>query len=224
MKALLWKDYRLNRGLLVMGLVLWLAPYPIALTVGLCQFWPSGPTVGEFAEGIVATSFMSVGLSHLTLVTLAGNLIAAERFDRSAEFLASLPASRRQILASKALLLLLAITPIWASNTFAAAVLAPGLAPAGEGMFGPWLVHAALALMLCGTGWLGSALLDSPAFATSLGIGATGLVGGIFVLVFERFVPRASDALLYGALVAYVILGILCFVMGSAYYLRRVEP
>ena len=116
MTALLWKDYRLNRGVLLLGIALLLGPYAAVSAIALHGHWPSLPPAGEWSALLLMASFLSLGLSQLTLVMLAGNSIASERADRSAEFLAYLPPSRTQILASKLLLAMLAAGVTWTVN------------------------------------------------------------------------------------------------------------
>lgn len=226
MRALLWKEYRLNRGVLLLGVALLLAPYATVLGVALHSHWPSWPPAAEWPGLLLTASLFSLGLSELTLVTLAGNSIASERADRSAEFLAYLPPSRLQILASKVLLALLAAGVIWAVNLFVGEVVAPalGTSPASlAGSLAPRPLLAATAVMLFGAGWLGSALLDSPAIATSLGIGATLAVPFVLMTVLGLFGSSQDDFKHWG-IITCLTLGALCFVCGSVYYLRRVEP
>jgi ABC-type transport system involved in multi-copper enzyme maturation permease subunit len=226
MSALLWKDYRLNRGVLLLGVALLLAPYGTFLAVTLHAHWPSLPGAAEWSELLLTASLFSLGLSQLALVTLAGNSIASERADRSAEFLAYLPPSRLRILASKLLLALLAAAVIWTVNLLVAWLVVPAL---GTSQGNPTdalslqFMLAATAVMLLGTGWFGSALLDSPAIATCLGIGATLALPVSIVTTLCMFVSPPDD-LKHWYCMTCLILGVLCFVCGSVYYLRRVEP
>ena len=226
MTALLWKDYRLNRGVLLLGITLLLGPYVAAFAIALHGHWPSWPPAAEWAALLLTGSSVSLCLSQLALVTLAGNSIAAERADRSAEFLAYLPPSRVRVLASKVLLVLLVAAVTWAVNLFIADVVAPALGtpaviPADD--LTPRSVLAAAAVMLFGTGWLGSALLDSPAIATSLGIGATLAAPLLLMMMFSLFALPGDDFKRWN-IITFLTLGTLGFVGGSAYYLRRVEP
>lgn len=228
MTALLWKDYRLNRGVLLLGVVLLLGPYAAAAVAVLRGHWPSLPPAREWSAALLTASFFSLALSQLTLVVLAGNSIASERADRSAEFLAYLPPSRLRILASKALLALLSAGVIWAVNLCVAELLVPALGPKPDSVldqFAPRSVFAASTVMVFGAGWLGSAVLNSPAGATSFGIGVPLVAGPLVVQAASTlFASGARDDLTSCAVILYLTLGSLCFVCGSAYYLRRVEP
>ena len=86
MKWLLWREYRLNRWILITGAVLLLLPYLITLIV-LC--WPNAISTGanHIVDSLIVAAFYSLGISQLTVALLGGNAIAGERADRSAEFL-----------------------------------------------------------------------------------------------------------------------------------------
>jgi ABC-type transport system involved in multi-copper enzyme maturation permease subunit len=230
MRALLWKDYRLNRGIVLMGVTLLLAPYATVAAVELHAHWPSLPSRADWSGQLLSGSLISLILSQLTLVTLAGNAIAAERLDRSAEFLAYLPPSRRRILSSKLYLAILVTAVIWGVNVAIAEVVAPrqSHAPA-ESPFNlmPWSMLAAATVMLFGAAWLGSAVLTSPAIATSLGIGATVAVPLLPLTTATLFgwpTLRGSDDIQHWSTIACLVFGIGSFLCGTALYLRRVEP
>jgi ABC-type Na+ efflux pump permease subunit len=228
MTTLLWKDYRLNRGVLLLGVTLLLGPYAAVGAGALYGPWPSWPSVADWSARLLDASFFSLALSPLTLAVLAGNSIASERADRSAEFLACLPPSRLEILASKLLLTLLAAGAIWAVNLSVASLLVPTL---GGPPDNPWdklaprSMLAAGTVLVFGASWLGSAVLNSPASATILGL-AVGLVGGP-LLVQAAWALLGSGAreelASYGVIVSLGV-GALCFLSGSVSYLRRVEP
>jgi hypothetical protein len=76
MKPLLWKDYRINRLLLIFGLVVCVGPWIIAIARNLLIEWRGGeawwaPEFWVFVYGI------SLTLSLFTFAMLGGNAIAA---------------------------------------------------------------------------------------------------------------------------------------------------
>ncbi len=231
MRALLWKDYRLNRGLLLLGMTLLLGPYAVVTGWAVYGYWPSLPEAAMYVTLLGSASYGSLALSQLTLVLLAGNVIACERVDRSADFLAYLPPSRLRILASKFLLALLLVAVVWAVNLGFFYLIAPAVAPLPGDVVRDfpsfcWSM-VTTSVMLFGAGWLGSALLDSPAIATSLGIGATLIVPFLPMATAHLFgwpAVQGRDELQAWCLRACLVVGSLCFLSGSAYYLRRVEP
>jgi hypothetical protein len=228
MTALLWKDYRLNRGVLRLGIALLLGPYAAVCSIALYGHWPSWPPAGAWSALLLAASFFSLALSQLTLALLAGNLIAAERADRSAEFLASLPPSRTQILASKLLLALLAAGAAWAFNLSINELVVRTL---GAPLDNPWDSLASRSMLMAGTvmvfgaSWLGSAVLNSPASSSLLGI-AVALVGGPMLVqaACTLFTSGEREALPSCSIGVGLIVGSLCFLCGSVFFLRRVEP
>ena len=94
--------------------------------------------------------------------------------------------------------------------------------------------------MALGAGWFWSALLDSPALAASFGIGLALGVPLLFETCYGLFrlanyavlrwwdVPMTPPLSVSGQqtwIIALCLLaGPLCFVAGTRYYLRRVEP
>jgi ABC-type transport system involved in multi-copper enzyme maturation permease subunit len=169
-------------------------------------------------------------LSQLTLLMLAGNAIASERVDRSAEFLSSLPASRRQILASKLRLVLMTAATIWGLNVLIGALALlvhedwAWIYVRAEGSFlaENWFYLLATTVILVGAGWFWSALLDSPAIATSLAIGAA--LALIWIMLMLRAAAPTFGSAAAWIFTGYLIVGALLFALGSAHYLRRVEP
>jgi ABC-type transport system involved in multi-copper enzyme maturation permease subunit len=228
MTALFWKDYRLNRGVLLLGVALLFGPYAAAFAGTLHSHWPSWPSVGEWLAQLLAASFFSLALSQLTLALLAGNSIAAERADRSAEFLACLPPSRRQVLASKLLLALLAAGTVWAVNLSVTEWLVPALGTPPDNSWDQVASRSMLAastVLVFGTSWLGSAVLNSPASAISFGLGVPLVAGPfLFQAALALFAPAAPSDRTHGAVMLCLALGSLCFVSGSTVFLRRVEP
>ena len=183
MKSLLWKDYRLNRLLLIFGFAVCIGPWMISLARNLYlglrgqeawwepQFWTN-------------TASISLGLSLFTLSMLGGNAIAAERADRSTEFLAYMPFSRWAILRSKSVIALSAGALFWLVNLLFLFIVAPRVAAAVSavdvtttrelqeilGLFG------ATSVLLFGAGWFWSAVLSSHGLATGMSYFALAVV------------------------------------------------
>ena len=106
MNSLLWREYRLNRWILVFCAAAILVSYLLGFLLNHYAL-DDGDDIGA------AATFM---LSLLTVALLAGNAIAGERADRSAEFIAYLPLRRSSTLASKLFLHLIAIVVLSAVN------------------------------------------------------------------------------------------------------------
>jgi len=231
MKALLWKDWCVNQFVLIVGTVLLFLPYLIFLilviyslrqgsAVHVNMIWEYG-TMKIFGN-------ISLTLSLLTIAMLGGNAMAAERADRSAEFLLYLPPSRRSLITSKIILAVGASLVIWIVNLLILLVVAPRLPGApplvdgalwqapGDGM----LFLGVTAVLFFGVAWLASSFMASPAIATSCGLLAPAVVGGILGSI--HYLHRFPFPKWYNSLGLTV--GILGFIAGTVVYLRRFAP
>jgi hypothetical protein len=229
MKSLLWKDYRINRLLLIFGFVVCCGPWVIAMVWGDYLSVRLNDEPPWRAPGFwISPCIFSLGLSVFTLAMLGGNAIAAERADRSAEFLAYLPVSRWSVIASKSLVAFAAGAAIWGVNLFILLIVAPRFEfsyDPGEEMIARvrmmFAVCAAVSILVFGSGWFWSSVLTSPGLATGMSfvtlvallMGFIGLVEGFGLenLLEEWFVSVG------------VAVGIGGYVAGCAYYLRRLE-
>ncbi len=225
MKTLLWKDFRQNARILIAVVVLLLLPYVAAVlltVVSLLTATDDGGTIpyGGWSEVLHNASRISLGLWVVTCAFIAGNAVAGERADRSAEFVACLPVTRRSAVASKAIL------AIGACLLFALAHLTVFLAT--DLRFRDWSGEAFVIIGLTGwfifgVSWLFSALLNSPSIAAASGLGGAMVFGGVMALAVN-----ATDAAL-GVVVSVfpmfiflsIFIGGACFVGGVARYLRR---
>lgn len=230
MKSLLWKDFRVNLFVLAFGVVMLLLPFLAGLTRAL-YLQSRGDHVNWWqSETWVMLSLGSLALSLLTIAMLGGNAIAAERADRSAEFLAYLPPSRWRVLISKMILAGLAGSVIWGVNLLViyglalhmtgAAQMAQSLDDGNFDVVLPGL--ASTAALLFGAGWLSSCLSNSPGIATGGGIFAPVLVAGVLGAI-DYYVHPPGFRFAAWYIVACTALGGLTLLFGTAYYLRRVE-
>jgi ABC-type transport system involved in multi-copper enzyme maturation permease subunit len=170
----------------------------------------------------------SLGISQLTLALLGGHAIACERADRSAEFLAYLPLSRAKNLAGKMMLALAVLGLIWVPNLLVlqlAIRLVPESAQTQLYHVG-WIALGNIAItgfVFFGVGWLLSSVLESPTFAICGGLATPLLVVmGIGTVAWFFAIPDELARPLYVG--TCLLLAPLCFVVGTVYYLRRVEP
>ena len=230
MKWLLWKDYRHNRLVVIFGLFFLLLPYSFAL-YAVCSKGPQRDPFQTFAMA----GFWSLITSQLTVALVAGNAIAGERADRSAEFLASLPISRRKLLASKLLFALAVTAGLWATTGLILGGLA-GMAPAavshvlGMSTLEEFCSLAAVAVSgvaIFGAAWFLSSVTPSPAITVCGGLLAPAAVWcAINFVNFSILDHNVASGSLLGFWYAGIclVLGIDGFIAGTWYYLRRVEP
>jgi ABC-type transport system involved in multi-copper enzyme maturation permease subunit len=232
MNWLIWREYRLNRLILIVGLGLLLLPYAIAL---IALWWARLPP--NVVEIFGAAALYSVALTQLVPVLLGGNAIAGERNDRSAQFVAYLPLSRPRRLAAKLSLTAAATAVLWAVNLLILLIAFgtdldadPRLCNLVQNVLG---YSAITSLVMFGVAWLISSLQSSPVFAV-----AGGLITPLVILMSlqwiawgislhhnrETFLPSFEQFLEIGYPAICAILALLCFSVGAWYYLRRVEP
>jgi len=226
MRWLLWKDFRHNGPIVTAGLLLLLAPYLVVL--GLL-FWPGIASRPDWREGMFGASMYSLVLSQLTVALIGGNAMAGERVDRSAEFQAALPITRKKILASKLLLALIVVAVVWLFNGpvmyFCLREKLPIDFRRPEELV-EFVTNLALTgLLFFGVAWFLSSFLTSPTLAVAGGL-VTPLLFLLtlyFVSELLRIVPPVHDVELPYRIFC-LSLAPLGFAFGTYYYLRRVEP
>ena len=233
MRKLLLKDWRVNRAAVVGGAALAACPYAVVFALQ-AMYPPGGGHTFRTVGGAVEQA--SSGGLLLTLITAAvfgGIAFAAERRDRSAEFIAMLPAARSSVVLSK----LLVAVPC---------LVVPGLVHLCVGFVGTsWrvqtelppffaenflsalLVFACMATLLFGVAWTLSVFIESPAIAASVAMGV-GVLLYLTVAVWvseyaaERPHLRLNPNVWAGF--AGVAVGAVAFAASTAHYLRRVRP
>jgi ABC-type transport system involved in multi-copper enzyme maturation permease subunit len=223
LRALIWKDIRANRFFLLLAAALLVATYGMAGVLSAMDVSIAAQPLGRRLFAIVGGgSLLAYAVGQLALAVLAGNLIAGERTDRSAEFLAYLPASRGIVLWAKALVLAgtaaaLLVIPLAAAGL--AALLGANLSEDGLGKAAMTVVSiAAFGFCPAGVGWLASCCLQSNAAAILFAI----LVPlAVAILVMSTTRGEASSALWVAVNLA---LGSAGFLFGTRHYLQRTEP
>ena len=234
MKWLLWREYRLSRVILIAGLVLLLLPYVVVL-IALC--WPqeaSGDGGRDVMGAFFVAAIYSLGLCQLTAAFFGGNAIAGERADRSAEFMAYLPVSRPRRLAAKLTLAAAATAVLWAVNLLVllGVLLVPLLAMREvdadlQRVILTVLGYSAITgLTFFGAGWLVSSLQSSPALAVCAGLISPAVIAmSLHGVAWATTDPPAFDRFMQiGYAIICPIVAVVCFSIGTWYYLRRVEP
>ena len=229
MNWLIWREYRLNRLILIAGVTILLLPYLIALIVLL---WPKSPAFTAFhvTKLFAGAALYSLALSQVTLALLGGNAIACERADRSAEFIAYLPLLRKRLLCGKLILTFSAVAFIWAINSLVLWVAVNWIPKLQPNINEPYKIACNIAItgfVFYGVSWFISSFQSSPTFAVGGGLIAPLLVfmvllamAGAMDLKPKSFGQFMGDA--YAIICP--ILALICFSIGTWYYLKRVEP
>lgn len=228
--ALIWKDLRINRLPLLLGLSLLLAPYiVVGVAVTHMPLWHEATAASAWAVLLASGCHFSVMCSQPTLAILSGHLIAVERGDRSAEFLGYLPPSRALILFSKALVLAGAFFVIWGLNLSMHGIgwwLSPDSSAAHDltSHMASLPRFAGIGLLAAGAGWCASANLDNSGPAVALGLAAPAVLFGVLMTTNAAF--NAPDDLALATVYFRLcpMLAVVLFAVGTLMYLRRVEP
>jgi ABC-type transport system involved in multi-copper enzyme maturation permease subunit len=232
MKALLRKDWHVNRAVLLATAGGFVLPYLVGTFLNLMSLWRNGDCM-PWPSLLAFSGLWSLGISFGTITFLAGNAIAGERADRSAEFFAYLPVPRRDALLSR---IVVALTPallVWLINLaivfsvpwFGEQHLPRDVRQLAQLRDRAVAIIALITVLAFGVAWLCTSLLRSPAIAASLGLLAPGILFVVLETMKEIAYARHAefdDGLWYAWLAP--VLACLAFATGCVYYLRRVEP
>lgn len=226
MNWLIWKDYRINRVLVIVAVALFVVPHAIALIAVLRG---TGARMWQWNFG--ASGVYSLVFLQAILAVMGGNAIAGERVDRSAEFLASLPVSRGRKLVSKLLVSLAMFAWVWIPNLVILALIALGersaIGPADIRQFLEILGNCAVTgITFYCVAWCLSSMLESPTYSASGGLAVPALViGGIaWVAYLCQWDDTAAATIAWLYCAICLTISAICFLGGTVYYLRRVEP
>jgi hypothetical protein len=230
LRALLWKDLRINRLPLLIGAFVMIAPYiVVGVAVTHMPLWEEATAASAWAVLLTTGCHFSVMCSQPTLAMLSGHTIAVERGDRSAEFLGYLPPSRGLVLVSKALVLAGAFLSVWGLNLLLQAIafwLSPDSDTAGEltSHLATLPRIAGIGLLAAGAGWCASANVENSGPAVALGLAAPMVLFSVLQATHSAF--NTPDELSFGAVYFTLcpILAVVFFTLGTFCYLRRVEP
>lgn len=226
MKNLLWKDFRLNRALIILGAAVLVGVLIVGAAIEISNTWPAMPSAKVTADALTSYAHLAFSLTPFIAAVLGGNAICCERAERSAHFLAYLPPTKFQILASKLVVGACALAVYWSVTLLLMRVIAPWVDPAPFNfLYMATNPAASMAgcVMTFGVGWLGSAWLEKPTFPVLSGLASPFALGlGMTTAAFVAGVSR-FDVLEWTS-VTCCSLGAIAFVSGTAIYLRRVEP
>ncbi len=226
MNWVLWREYRLNRWILVLGAVSLLLPYATAVFFVWVEPVFDGvvPSASDLFGGAIVFSFAA---TQLALAILGGNSIAGERADRSAEFVAYLPVPRTRRLRAKWTLALSLLIVSWGVSSLASGILMlvdPEFVPNPEfwGYVLAALCFGATSLAVYGLCWLISSYASNPALAVVGGV----MTPALAILTVLSTTVSESNILVWLTVYAIVSLAVACLCLwtGTRHYLNRIEP
>ena len=231
LRALIWKDLRVNRLPLLVTALLLAAPYGVvAAAVVQMPLWQESTSASAWAVLLAPGCYFSVMCSQASVAMLSGHLIAVERADRSVEFIAYLPPSRLQLLLSKATILASAVAMVWGANLmlreFSGILAGHARDPADAlvaDMASFWSLAAVGALAM-GAGWCASCFLSGTGGPVAMAFFSPMILVGL--LQSLGFASGWPDQFSFGSVyrTACWSLGLALFAIGTGYFLRRVEP
>jgi ABC-type transport system involved in multi-copper enzyme maturation permease subunit len=185
MRELLRKDWRVYRTAVVGGAVLAACPYAVLLSNQALYPPAGGNTPETYGEAVVKAAIGGLVLTLLMAAVFGGIAFAAERRERSAEFVAMLPVRRGPVMLSK--LLVAAAYLVLMAAVHACLGLAAVRLPGGSD-FGPHVrsfaaasaVTVASTAVLCfGVAWMLSVYVQSPAIAATVAIGVAFVLSAV---------------------------------------------
>lgn len=223
---LIWKDLRVCRFPLIAGVALIIAAYMIAYLaiydenqLGAAANWQT-----IWAMRVQFGGFLSVILGLVAVTMLAGSLIASERAEKTSRFLETLPIAKSRLLSSK-VIVLAAFAVMLAMFAWCGIALFRWL---GDQPFSFKLESELLPILASGTAaigvsWCAASRLESPAFAVGIGIAVP-----VLLLLTLTWLVRNVDivdpddySLCWQAIGCGC--GLAGFVVGSIYFVRRLE-
>ncbi len=236
--SLIRKDWRVNRVVVIGMLVVTVLPYFLA-TANLLVNPPESRSrtdadwVWAIGGAAIASLIFVVALS----AAFGGVAFAAERRDRTAEFLAMLPVSRGAMITSKLLVAVACLSTVLIINFFVVYwsthwLTSRGLHGVEELMPLAGLVTGGTCAIF-GVAWALSVFLRSPAIAAAVAIalGIGMLFGGIawaekVARVWGEVAKvRTDEDVLLTIVGGFLgVFGMICVLVSAAVYARRVQP
>jgi hypothetical protein len=107
---LMWKDFRNQSGILVLGLFFLAGPY------GLYWFYDRDPNT------LAVSVMLSLIASQITVIVMGATIIGLERQNHGLDFLLGQPIPKSKILLSKSLVCLIVAVVIWGTSLLVTAV------------------------------------------------------------------------------------------------------
>lgn len=229
MRALLGKDWRVNRVAVAGGIAATVCPYAVVL--GMQALYPpaGGNTAGTYLRALENAAEIAMLLTLVMAAVFGGMAFAAERRDRSAEFVAMLPVTRGPVVLSKLFVGVACTATLGAVNgsllLYAIArrpeAASPVPAPVAAALF------AAVLVLYFAVAWALSIYLRSPAVAATVAAGIASAVYFAAAVQSEHAgiaQPSSRDAAAVTFAALCFALGLLVLIGSTAHYVRRVPP
>jgi ABC-type transport system involved in multi-copper enzyme maturation permease subunit len=232
---LLRKDWRLNRAV-VLTLVISMASiyafgcadYYWVRHEAPMERWANGGYDATFGDNMAYCAFAGLFVTVLLAAAFGANAFATERRERWGDFLATIPASRGQIILSK---LIVAVACVAVSVAVNSAVLAVTSNHSWRSMqlmrdsrqiLFYW---GGMAVGLFGIAWAMSLFISSAAIAAAISMGSLFAVGEvIYIFGWYDRMDQTDRSFTTTMSIAAGFAGVVCAIAASLHYLRRVRP
>ena len=227
--TLLWKEFRSNVHLIIVGISVLLLP--VLIVISMTYGNDPGAPISEFlAAGLLFGTVAGLILSQVMMLCLGGQLIGGERSARTFEFLFSQPVSKSKIVTSKLVFAFVWMVITWSVGgllLFVGSQLAhPETGVSLNGVELEFFAEiAATGGMLFAASWLASTKVESPVLAIALGALATTAA---FLLLqfletrFESVFKIGGDR--WARIIALSLLSITATVAGARIFVNRKAP
>lgn len=233
MKALLWKDWRLVRPLLLAAMILYFLPMLIGGVWILMPSTSSRPIgVVDWLDTIAGGFMVGLIVSSLAAPIFGAVMFARERRERTADLVGTMPTARHRVVISKAIMLACLFAAPWAITLlgggafewFAIEKAGQSLSAVLQSGWPPFMTVFAIQALAIGSGWLFSTLMDSETIAAGLSYLLSVLTPAAVLVVWSKQHPESHSVpmgLFCGVCGA---VGAVCLVAGAVVALRRRSP
>ncbi len=227
--TLLWKEYRGNLHLIIVGLTVLLLPVLLAFSMTYANS-DSNSLIQIIGVGLLFGTVASLVLSQGMLICLGGFLIGGERTARTFEFLFNQPVSRSKIVISKLVFALAWIVIVWLIGG-GMLLIGQQLTESGRGFdlaalgINFFIDVGISGLMLFSACWLASNLIDGSILAM-----AVGTLAAAFLFFFTQVMTtRYGSVVTWGdvdgtRVVVFGSLSALFIVKGARLFVGRKSP
>lgn len=229
--TLLWKEYRSNAYLVVVGCAVLFLPVLISFSMVYGnRRSPDVPFSDVLPISLIFGAIIGLVLSQFMLLCLGGHLIGGERSTRTFEFLFNQPVSRFRIVSSKLMFAFVWAVTVWALGGLILLIgfqlMEPGSGPNLEGMGSEFFFEvAAGGAMLFGASWLASNWMDNSVLAMALG---AFLATAVFLVL--RVIAGQFDSLIeiggydWTRIIVMTVLSIVTTTIGARIFVKRKSP
>jgi ABC-type transport system involved in multi-copper enzyme maturation permease subunit len=228
--ALLQKDLRLYRAPICTAALAIVTPWLLLMVVGFYRILVN-PDAHGGVDIVGSVAMFGVVSAIIVAAIFGGFAFSVERREKSADFLAMLPVSRRQVMTSKVLISIGPVMVLWLIQSSAFFLLnATGRniddsVEIADAFVATYAVSLSAIILAFGVAWLAGLFIKSPSISASIAL-MTLLASGFFTRLWmeDPFGEVRPVDLARVVFSLWTITGIVCFLIGAVVFTRRVRP